>query len=145
MDLLQDIRDAWGWTGIAPRHIVGDNAFGNLMIEDMDGRYWRLCPEDCHCTVVAADRAALDALARDPDFVQDWAMDALVAEAQERCGPLEEGRRYCLRIPGVLGGAYGGDNLATAPWPEMLRLSGDIARQMQGLPDGSRVRLQVRD
>ncbi len=63
-DLITLVTDAWGWTGIAPAQIVGDNPFGNLMIEDHGGCYWRLCPEDLYCTVIARSRAELNVACR---------------------------------------------------------------------------------
>ena len=143
MQLIAIITDAWGWTGIEPVQIVGDNAFGNLMIEDRSGRYWRLCPEDLYCTVIAPSRAELDVLARDQDFLQDWYMAALVQHAEERLGPLQPGHAYCLKIPGALGGEYGGDNLAAVPLAELIGASGSIAQQIDGLPEGAQVKLSV--
>lgn len=143
MQLIAIIADAWGWTGIEPVQIVGDNAFGNLMIEDRSGRYWRLCPEDLYCTVIAQSRAELDVLARDQDFLQDWYMAALVQQAEERVGPLQPGHAYCLKIPGALGGEYGGSNLATVPLAELIGASGSMAQQIDGLPEGAQVTLSV--
>lgn len=145
MSLVEDLRESWGWTGLEPVEVVGENDFGNLMIRDRDGRYWRLCPEDLSCEIVAGDRAGLDALSRDQEFLHDWYMKALVEEARVRLGPLAEGRKYCLKIPGVLGGEYGGANLATISLAELVRSSGDVARQIKDLPDGARVELKVTD
>jgi hypothetical protein len=72
-------------------------------------------------------------------------MATLVSLANDKCGALTEGRKYCLKIPGVLGGEYGSDNLATAPLVELVRMSGDIARQIKELPDGAQIKLQVVD
>ena len=58
-------------------------------------------------------------------------MTALVSLANDKCGPLTEGRKYCLKIPGVLGGEYGVENLATSPQVELVRISGDIALQIK--------------
>jgi hypothetical protein len=143
MSLVEEIRQSWGWVGIEPVEVVGENDFGNLIIKDKDEKYWRLCPEDCYCKVIADNRAELDSLSTNPDFLRDWYMAALVSLANDQCGPLGEGRKYCLKIPGVLGGAYGGDNLATVPQVELVRFSGDIARQIEELPDGARIKLQV--
>lgn len=51
MELIATVKEAWGWTGLEPYQIVGDNDFGNLMIKDQSDRYWRLCPEDLYCKV----------------------------------------------------------------------------------------------
>lgn len=145
MELIAIVARAWGWTGLAPDRTVGDNDFGNLMIEDQDGRYWRLCPEDLYCRVIANSRAELDALSQDQAFLRDWYMTGLVQEARERFGPLRAGFKYCLKIPGALGGEYGGGNLATIPASELISASGDMARQIEDLPDGARVELKVVD
>ncbi|MBU1396083.1 MAG: DUF1851 domain-containing protein [Gammaproteobacteria bacterium] len=145
MNLVDEIRQSWSWVGLDPVEVVGENDFGNLMVKDAEGKYWRLCPEDCSCSVVAANRQELDALSTNQEFLHDWYMRALVELAREKCGPLSEGRKYCLKIPGLLGGEYGGDNIATAPLVELVRISGDIAKQTHGLPDGAAVKLKVVD
>lgn len=143
MNLVEEIHQSWGWIGIEPVEVVGENDFGNLIVKDVDGKYWRLCPEDCYCEVIANSRAELDLLSTDQEFLRDWYMTQLVSLANDQCGPLSDGRKYCLKTPGVLGGAYGGDNLATAPQVELVRFSGDIARQIKELPDGAQIKLKV--
>lgn len=100
MELTAEISQAWGWAGIKPLEIVGENDFGNFIIKDVNGSYWRLCPEDLYCQVIAQDRAALDARSTNQDFLQDWYMSGLVAQARERLGALRPGYKYCLKIHG---------------------------------------------
>jgi hypothetical protein len=61
MDLFDLLDAAWGWTGLVATEVIGENAFGKLMICASDGRYWRLCPKDLDCKVSADDRAEFDA------------------------------------------------------------------------------------
>ncbi len=143
MDIIDAIKDAWGWTGIQPEEVVGENDFGNLMIRDTQGKYWRLCPEDVYCKVIAENRAALDDLTSDQEFLADWYMTALTEQATEKYGPLPDGRKYHLAIPGVLGGEYGIDNIRTVPQLEQIAFSGDVGRQIAELPEGAQVRLSV--
>ncbi|QCO68445.1 DUF1851 domain-containing protein [Luteimonas yindakuii] len=143
MDLLSVIERSWGWTGLRPTAVVGDNPFGNLIVKDQTERYWRICPEDLFCAVVAASRPELDALSRSQEFLHDWYMATLVGQAEQGLGPLRPGYRYCLKIPATLGGQYGGDNLATLPLLELIAASGHIAQQIRELPDGAQVRLVV--
>lgn len=143
MSLVETIRLAWGWCGVDPVEVVGENDFGNLMVKDALGHYWRLCPEDLSCTIVARNREELDVLSSNQEFLRDWHMSALVDEAFEKLGVLPEGRTYCLKIPGVLGGEYGGDNLATIELEELVRASGNIAQQIKDLPNGAKVRLKI--
>ena len=145
MPILSTVEEAWGWTGIRPMELVGENAFGNLMLRDSDGRYWRLCPEDAYCEIVAANVTELAALSQDQDFLHDWNMQALVNEARSLLGELNNDHKYCLKIPGVLGGLYDRTNLGTAPLLELIRLSGLLAYQIKDLPDGSTVNLTITD
>ena len=145
MNIVDEIKESWGWVGIDPLEVVGENDFGNLMIKDIEGKYWRLCPEDLYCKVVAQNRAELDALSTDQEFLADWYMKALVEVAKDKLGPLEEDRKYYLVIPGVLGGEYGINNIKTLPLAELIRLSGDLGKQIKDLPDGAQVKLKVVD
>lgn len=142
MNVIEAIRDGWAWTGIDPEEVVLDNDFGSLIVRDTQGRYWRICLEDCYCRIVAADRSELERVCVDQAFLRDWHMSALVDQACLKVGALPLGRTYCLRIPGVLGGEYGGDNLATAPLEDVIRFAGDVARQIDTLPDGATIRLK---
>lgn len=145
MQLFEEVRSAWGWVGIEPVELIDDNDFGNLILKDVRGQYWRLCPEDLYCEVVANSREELDRLSKDQEFLRDWYMRGLVDQAFQRLGALAPGRKYCLKIPGVLGGEYGGDNLGTISFDELIRASGHIAQRIADLPDGASIKLSVTD
>jgi len=145
MDLIAVVEDAWGWTGLKPDQIVGDNDFGNLMIKDQGGRYWRLCPEDLYCKIIANSKAELDQISQSKEFLQDWRMTELVQQARERLGPLRPGFKYCLKVSGTLGGEYGGDNLATISLDGLISASGHIAQHIEDVPDGAQIRISVVD
>jgi hypothetical protein len=83
MTLIDEIHQSWSWVGLDPVEIVGENDFGNLIVKDTGGKYWRLCPEDCSCSVVAANRQKLEELSKDQEFLHDWYMRALVELARE--------------------------------------------------------------
>lgn len=141
-ELVEVIRDAWRWRGLEPVEVLGSNAFGNVIVRAADGILWRIMPEEPSATPIAEDDAALRRVFADEEFRIDWEMLALVSEAQARLGPRGE-RCYCLKIPAVLGGAYDGDNMGLISLDELLGAAGDIARQIDGLPDGAHVRLRI--
>jgi hypothetical protein len=72
-------------------------------------------------------------------------MKALVEVAKDKLGPPEEGRKYYFVIPGVLGGEYGINNIKTLPLAELIKLSGDLSKQIKDLSDGAQVKLKVVD
>ena len=141
MDILQEVTQAWGWTGIKPTEVVTENDFGNLILKDDDDQFWRICPEDAYCEVVAASIDAYNSLIDDDEFVNDWFMDAVVAEATKAAGELEDGEKYHLVISGALNGDYKASNIAKAPFSEVIRKAGELAEKIKDLPDGTKVQL----
>jgi hypothetical protein len=124
------------WSGVDPVEVVAINPFGNLLIKDTASRYWRLCPEELECRVVAEDDGELTELLQDPEFAEDWEMRQLVRLAHEKLGPLMEGERYALKLPAPVGGKYEEQYLVKLPLHEVLGFNGYIGKQVKNLPDG---------
>jgi hypothetical protein len=143
MSILNEIRNAWGWVGIDPQEIVIENEFGNLIVKDFSDRFWRLCPEDVYCEVVAESIEEYNALIKNEEFLEDWFMSAMVLEAEKTLGKLEAGYKYHMVIPGALGGEYGGSNVKVAPLLELVRFSGDLGKKIEDLPDGAKIELRM--
>src|SRR5258705_9518544 len=130
MELLATVEAIWGWTGLRPAQIIGDNEFGNLIIKDTADHYWRICPEELSCGVIATSRVEFNRVSHDQVFLRDWYMTDLVQLARQRMGPLRPGFRYCLKISSSLGGEYGGENFATISFIEFIAVSGKIAKNL---------------
>jgi len=58
-------------------------------------------------------------------------------------GSLLDGYKYCLVTPGPLDGEYGISSIKMIPLLELIGSSGDIAKQIKALPDGTRFKLDV--
>ena len=70
-------------------------------------------------------------------------MQKLVDEAKRNHGQLEAGQCYHLVIPSVLGGAYSSDNIRRINLVEWLSASGDMAKQIEKIPDGTKIKLKT--
>ncbi|MFZ1727896.1 MAG: T6SS immunity protein Tdi1 domain-containing protein [Albidovulum sp.] len=145
MELVAEINQSWGWIGLDAVEVVGQNAFGNLLIKDKAGAYWRLCPEELSCELVASSNEELAELLADCEFLLDWDMEELITAARLKVGLLDHGQVYCFVPPPVLSGSYDDQNIVTIPLRELVRLSGDIAAQIRDLPDGTIIELDVID
>lgn len=142
MTILDEVKESWGWTGIDPKEVVAENDFGNLIMKDADDKFWRLCPEDVYCEVVAESIAEYNLLIKDKEFLEDWFMQAMVEEAEKKLGALKPGYKYHMVIPGILCGEYNESNFNVAPLYEIVRFSGDLGRQIQDLPDGAKIEIK---
>ena len=145
MAIAEDICDAWGWLGIEAAQVVAINKFGNVIFTDQMGRYWRICPEELECKVIADSTAAYERLLEDPQFKQDWEMARLVDMAEGKYGAQPVHRCFFLKTPGMLGGAYEIENIGTIRIGELIHFSGDVAQQIKDLPAGSKVEFKVVD
>jgi hypothetical protein len=145
MRILDEIANAWGWTGVRPRAIVMQNAFGNVIFTDDDGQYWRICPEELSCEVVAIDGEEFARVQNSDRFARDWTMQELVERARSTFGNVSAERCYCLKIPGTLGGDYALHNIGTIDRAELISVSGRIAQQIKDLPDGAQIKLSIID
>lgn len=143
--MLTTIRESWSWTGLKPADIQAANAFGNLIVRADDGAYWRICPEELKCEIVARDAAGFDALWASEDFQVDWQMTRLVELALASLGPVDDERCYCLKRPAVLGGNYDTANFATIARQELVAFTGDVAEQIKDLPDGTSINFEWTD
>ena len=145
MHILDEIADAWGWRGVRPRALVMQNEFGNVIFTDDDGQYWRICPEELSCEVVATNGEDFARLQNTDEFLKDWAMRELVERTRSMLGMPAAERCYCLKIPATLGGAYTLANIGTIDRAELISFSGDIAKQIDDVPDGAQIRLRITD
>jgi hypothetical protein len=145
VSLLDSINDHWFWAGVSAVAIEAHNPFGSLILLDVKGRFWRICPEELSAQVIAASREELAALWRTPEFSEDWAMAHLADRATTALGQPPVSRTFYFVIPTVLGGKYTLDNIKHIGWEELMRYSGDLARQVENLPDGAQIRLSFED
>jgi hypothetical protein len=103
--------------------------------------------------ILNAETGDLDFMARD---FSDWL--ELLSEDREyltgvdllrawevEVGKLQHDHRLCAKIPFVMGGEYKADALYAQKFPNYVSSSANIARQIHGKPDGTRVILGTTD
>lgn len=141
--MIEVINDSWKWMQIEAKEVVATNFFGNIIFSDREGKFWRLCPEELSCDLIAVDEMGLDDVMSGEEFKTDWEMKNLVEIATSKLGDLQEGRVYCLKFPPVLGGLYDESNIGTIAHEELIRFSGDMAFQIKDLPDGTKIKINI--
>jgi len=67
----------------------------------------------------------------------------MVDEAIRSVGRLEEGDYYTMIIPGIADGEYNGANVKIASLTEIIRCSGELAKQIKDLPDGAEFKIKT--
>jgi hypothetical protein len=144
-DLLQAISTGWGWKIGKPVEVVATNQFGNTIVRSEEGSYFRIMPEEWQCELIATSAAELEEKRKTEEFIRDWEMSGLVCRAKAAHGPIAEGQVYYLVIPGLLGGKYSEENIRKISLQELLSYCGDMAHQMENVPDGTEVKIVLKE
>lgn len=92
-------------------------------------------------TRVAADREDFSRRIDEDNNANEWLSIPLVDKLTAVDVRLSPGQCYGFRIPPVLGGSYELDNIAPISISDYLGATAQIYRQLNELPDGSKVRL----
>jgi len=136
--MISTINKAWAWTGVKAIEIISVNDFGNIIFRTEEDAIWRICPEKLYCEKIADSLVEYSELSAKPEFLMDWGMTSLVELARESVGDLADGEKYCLKLPIILGGEYDAENMGKISFVQLISLSGDIAKQIKDLPDGTK-------
>lgn len=144
-EIVDTLKLAWGWIGLRPQKLCWINKFGNVILKDEGGCYWLMRPEELSCEIIAWTDEEMENLWKDNDFILDWEMTALVDLAEEKLGINSKDRCFCFITLPVLGGSYGVENIKTVSLLELIAFSGNVAKQIEDLPEGSQVKIVVTD
>jgi len=143
--MLLEINNAWSWKGFIATEVILTNDFGNVIFKTEKNDFWRICPEELTCERIADNNFELEQLLTAPEFDLDWQMSRYVNAARNKLGRLENEEKYCLKVPGVLGGDYNDDNFGKIGFSELLSFSGDAAFQIKDLKDGDKFEIETRN
>ncbi len=141
MDIIESVKNYWGWVGIDPIKVIAENEFGNLILKDSTGKFWRLCPEDVYCDVIADSDAQYNELVKDEEFNQDWFNEVTLQMAVNKFGPLKEDNKFTLAVPADLGGEYKASNLKMVPFERVIQFFGDLAKEIHDAEDGTKIKV----
>jgi len=77
--LVRTISEAWGWIGLQPKRVVDTNAFGNAIVEDVQGKYWLIETDTTECEIISESNNSFDLLKAGVDFEERWEMTGLLS------------------------------------------------------------------
>jgi hypothetical protein len=139
MNIIEVVKESWGWVGLDPLEVVTQNAFGNLILKDNDDNFWRLCPEEVYCKVIASSVDEYNDMVQDTAFNEDWFMAAIVKEAEVHFDSLAQDHVYQLDTPAVLGGDYKLSNIKISSLDSSIKFSGHLGKLIKDLPEGAKI------
>lgn len=136
--------DGWRWMIGADAVLLAASVSGDLFFHDFDGRVHWIDTGAGSVVCVADDIASFQRKVRTAAFSSDYLLESLVADCLRAHGALTMDRCLGYRMLPVFGGDYSGDNRVPMRAAEHFAFTGDVHRQIDGLPDGATVELKTR-
>jgi hypothetical protein len=121
------------------------NRYGDLFLVFEDGSVHMLDVGRGSVEKLAKSRDDFLRKIDEGENANDWLMIPLVERLNELDKTLRTGQCYSFVTPPVLGGEYTAENTTTLGVTEHYGVYASIHRQIRDLPDGSKVRLVVKD
>src|SRR5690554_1445390 len=141
--IIECVNRAWGWKIPRVQRVLAVNSMGNVFLQDSQGAYWRICPEELYARIEAKNDTEVQQVFADPGYKADWQLLGLIDEAEATFGVLSSGSCYALVKPAVLGGDYAVSNMAVVSVHEYLVWAGNLAQSTEGLKDGDEITVFV--
>jgi len=140
--MIAEINRAWNWKGFNASEIIQTNDFGNVICKADDNKYWRICPEEVTCEIIAENKSDFEKLMTNSEFIEDWKMTNIIEEAKSVVGELNSDEKYCLKMPALVSGQYQKSNYGKVPFKELILFSGKLAKRTENLEDGQKVKFK---
>ncbi len=136
-----------GWRWLCPESmtLVARNAFADLFLRDHAGRLFKLDMAIGKLIKVADSEAQFRELAKTPEKREEW-----FAESDERAAEargLKPNADQCIgfSVPPMFAESGSSNTPFVIDIYDHVGFLGDLHRQVSALPDGTKIRLQVRD
>ena len=144
MSVVGALNDGWGWTGIKAAKVHDQSPMGHLIFASSEGCFYYLDVDGMRIeTLGTADAVQAHFATREAQEL--WSGGALVDAARNRFGELPEGHVFNLEPLALLQGQYEADQMCVLPLEDLIRFTGDAARQLKDLSDGAQFQVKVVD
>jgi hypothetical protein len=136
--------DGWRWLVGNDAVLVAASVSGDLFFRDRDGRVHWIDTGAGSIETVADDAASFARKVRSAEFCSNYLLESLVNDCLRMHGPQTADRCLGYRTLPVFDGAYADDNRVPMRAMEHFAFTGDVHQQIEGLPDGATVELNVK-
>lgn len=129
----------WRWLVDAALAPVAITAMGDVFFRAGDGSIHWLDTVAGRLTRVASDADEFKSLIAQPEYLDEWFLPQLVGDLKTGGMSLGEGQCYSYKIPPVLSGPVEPSNVEPTDLLIHFSLTGQIHRQLKGLPEGTSI------
>jgi hypothetical protein len=131
--------ESWSWIGVENKVPVLTSLFGDVFLQDAQG-YWFLDSLEGTLTMVATTRDEMQTKLDTAEGQDNFLLGGLAMSAERLDILLKPDEVYDFKIPPVLGGKIGIDNIVTMDFVVSLNIAGQLHDQIRNLPPGTKIK-----
>jgi len=131
--------DDWRWILNGRFRVVAGTKFGDWFMERPDGQVQFLDAIDGTIREVATSTVEFRSMINTQEKQEEWLLSPLVLTLHENGVVPASGQCYGFKLPPVLGGKVESDNVEVIDLRLWVSLCGQIHRQVQSLPPGTKI------
>ena len=142
-DAIEQLAQSWIWLLKDPYTPVLFSSLGDVFFARDAGDVWWLNTGTAQVTRVADSVAHFEKLLR-TDIIEEWFMPLLIEQLHLNGKIPEPGECYTyVTLPVFSDGLYDVDNLNPVPAREHFAITGQIHKDIRGVPDAGKVKLRI--
>lgn len=142
-EAVQQLRESWGWLLREPFVPVLFSALGDVFFQLESGGIWWLNTGTAEITRIAESVPHFRELLG-TELADEWFMPGLIEQLHEAGKVAAPGQCYTyVTLPAFAEGKYEVENLNPVPAHEHFAITGHILKEIQSLPPGAKVKLNV--
>lgn len=137
----EDLRrglESWEWVGVSGLTPILVSCFGDIFFESSTGIQFLDTIEGIIRPVCSA-RDALDELLSTEEAQDEFLLGGLVMGLEQQRLCLSPGECYDFKVPPILGGAVGIENVHITSFVVKLHIAGQLHEQVKHLPEGTQI------
>lgn len=137
------IKECWTWLLKKPNKILLVSKIGDMFLEEGDGAVYWLAADSGELSKIAQDITEFELLLNDDENIDNWFLPKLIELLNNNGIVLNSGQVYHYKKLPVLGGEYVVDNIESVDIYIHFVLTGEMHRQIQELPKGTKVTITI--
>jgi len=142
---VADIRECWEWLLKDMPKVLMISKLGDMFLEGRDnGIYW-LDTGIGELNKITDSISEFQQLLKDDEAVDNWFLPELISGLVDSGITLDSDEVYSYKKLPLIGGEYSVENLEPTNISVHFAISGQIAEQVKNLPDGTPVKIVLKD
>lgn len=142
---IPDVFECWKWLVTDVAEVLVISKMGDVFFTSKEGCVYWLATDTCTLTKISSSRAGFDILLNNIDNIDNWFLPQLLSELEQAGILLNNNQVYSYKKMPVLGGKYTVDNIEPTDIKVHFDLTGIIGEQINDLPDGTKIKINVAD